>query len=115
MGVAYHNIRRGNHHRSSLMSSSSSGGGGAHYSHSSHPVLFPCLGVKGPGDQLSLRRSRWVSSKGLGPDALLRAALRAKQVLSLWQDAYNPQVYPFVYPPHLTPYTSPPYHTFTPL
>lgn len=68
MGVAYHNLRRNNRSPSS--------------------VLYPCFGIKTAGDQLSLRASKWVSVKGLGPSALLKHVLEAKQILSEWRDSY---------------------------
>jgi SPRY domain-containing SOCS box protein 3 len=69
MGVAYHNLRRNNRSPCS--------------------VLYPCFGIKSSGDQLSLRGSRWVSSKGLGPAALLRHTLEAKHILAHWRDSYS--------------------------
>ena len=69
MGIAYHNLRRNNRSPSS--------------------VLYPCFGIKTSGDQLSLRSSKWVSVKGLGPSALLKHVLEAKQILSEWRDSYS--------------------------
>jgi hypothetical protein len=76
MGVAYHNLRRNNRSPSA--------------------ALHPCLGIKGPGDQLSIRKCRWVSNKGLGPSALLKRALQAKHIISSWRDSY-------ILPPHALP------------
>jgi hypothetical protein len=36
-----------------------------------------------------IRGSRWVSSKGLGPVALLRHTLEAKYILANWRDSYS--------------------------
>ena len=69
MGVAYHSLRR--NHRSGL------------------PVLYPCFGMKSPGDQLSLRRCRWASRSGIGPLQALQGLLEAKNMLSIWQQHYS--------------------------
>ena len=68
MGVAYHNLRRNNRSPSS--------------------ILYPCLGIKAGGDQLSIRSSKWMTMKGLGPGALLKHVLQAKQILLNWRDSY---------------------------
>lgn len=72
MGVAYHNMRR--------VSSRSAAAS----------TLYPCLGVKSSGDQLSISKHHWVSSKGLAPSALLQRILQAKSVLHDWNLAYTP-------------------------
>lgn len=64
MGVAYHSLRR-NHK-------------------SSHPILYPCFGMKSSGDQLSIRRCKWASQRGVGPISILDRVLEAKHVLQLW-------------------------------
>jgi hypothetical protein len=64
MGVAYHSLRR-NHK-------------------SSHPVLYPCFGLKSSGDQLSIRRCKWASRRGVGPISILERVLDAKNMLRLW-------------------------------
>lgn len=70
MGVAYHNLRRQSANRSSSS------------------MLFPCFGLKSPGDKLSIRRSKWVSRRGLAPSTLLEHTLAAKCVISTWRSSY---------------------------
>jgi len=68
MGVAYHFLRR--NHRSP------------------HPALYPCFGLKNSGDQLSIRRCRWASRRGIGPASILAGVLEAKNFLVVWRDFY---------------------------
>ena len=71
MGVAYHNMRK-------TTSRFSSAG-----------VLYPCLGVKSPGDQLSVVKSHWVSHKGLASNALLQRILYANELIHSWSISYK--------------------------
>jgi hypothetical protein len=68
MGVAYHNLRRSNR--------------------SSNSVLYPCFGVKSSGDELSIRKCKWVSRKGLGSSSLLNHILKSKGLMSQWRRTY---------------------------
>ena len=71
MGVAYHNMRK-------TTSRFSTAG-----------VLYPCLGVKNPGDQLSIVKSHWVSHKGLASNALLQRILYANKLIHSWSISYK--------------------------
>lgn len=66
MGVAYHKLRRS--HREL------------------QPTLYPCFGLKSSGDQLSIRRCRWASTKGVDPKTLSKSVIEAKYLLSQWAD-----------------------------
>lgn len=67
MGVAYHKLRRNDR--------------------SLQPLLFPCFGLKSSGDQLSIRRGRWASKKGVDPQTLSKSVIEAKLLLSRWGSA----------------------------
>ena len=71
MGVAYHNMRK----NTSRFSSAG--------------VLYPCLGVKNAGDQLSIVKSHWVSHKGLTSNALLQRILYANKLIHSWSISYK--------------------------
>ena len=71
MGVAYHNMRK-------TSARFSSGGS-----------LYPCLGVKSQGDQLSILKSHWVSQKGLPSNALLERVLYANSLIHSWSVSYR--------------------------
>jgi len=67
MGVAYHKLRR--NHRGL------------------QPTLYPCFGLKSSGDQLSIRRCRWASKKGVDPQTLSKSVIQAKLLLLKWSSA----------------------------
>eukprot|EP01038_Epipyxis_sp_PR26KG_P005374 gene5374-7452_t len=73
MGVAYHNLRRG-------------------IGRSSITTLFPCFGVKSPGDSLSISKSHWISYRGLSPNSLLARVLQAKSFIYRWNYSYRHNV-----------------------
>jgi len=69
MGVAYHNLRRMG-------------------TRSANSVLYPCFGVKMNGDELSIRKQHWISSRGLSPASLMERVIQARKVLHDWNQSY---------------------------
>jgi hypothetical protein len=72
LGVAYHNLRRNSGPRSP------------------NAALYPCFGLKHPGDALSIRRNRWMSTRGLSPSNHLARVLNARQIICSWHRLYLP-------------------------
>eukprot|EP01039_Chlorochromonas_danica_P000707 gene707-769_t len=71
MGVAYHNLRKHS----------------ARYSTS--PFLFPCVGLKSSGDELSISRFHWITSEGLDSMSLLKDILRSFRIMHNWEASYK--------------------------
>ena len=70
MGVSHHYLRRVGH-------------GGSRF-----PVLYPCFGIKHQGDQVSIRKCKWVSRRGLDAPALFGQLMEAKSIVSHWRNSY---------------------------
>ncbi|CAM9594539.1 unnamed protein product, partial [Laminaria digitata] len=62
MGIAYHHLRR-------VGRNDASGRNGL--------AMYPCFGVKAPGDQMTVRGQKWLSRRGLGHARRVRQAVDA--------------------------------------
>lgn len=80
-----------------------------------YPVLYPCFGIKHQGDQISIRKCKWVSRKGIDAAALFKKVMAAKGVITSWRDGYSAphnasshpwgKLIPFMYDAYKTSHT----------